>query len=92
MSFCMLKHVIFSNETFATLRTSVGFTATVQAHVSSQIGFVIESLWANLTFEWFIVAVLSEMFLVRGSAVESFTTALAFEGLISAMASFIVLS
>lgn len=54
----MFDHSVFANETLATDFTGEGFFAGMEAHVPSQIRFVIELLRAHFT----LVRLVSSMF------------------------------
>ena len=58
VSISMFDHSVFANETLATDFTGEGFFAGMEAHVPSQIRFVIELLRAHFT----LVRLVSSMF------------------------------
>lgn len=70
----MFDHTIFANETLATDFTGEGFLAGMEAHVPSQIRFVIELLRAHFTFVRLVSSMFGKMLLIKDLNWESFTT------------------
>ena len=67
VSIRMFDHTIFANETLATDFTGEGFLAGMEAHVPSQIRFVIELLRAHFTFVRLVSSMFGKMLLQRQS-------------------------
>lgn len=87
----MLHHMILSNETLVADLTNVWLCASVQAHVPSQIRFVIELFDALATLEGLVSIVLGHVFGMRLIAWKTLATSLALERLFAAVECFIVL-
>lgn len=60
----VLHHVILTNKALAALDARERLTSAMQAHVTSQIGLVIELFRTLLALERFVATVFSDMFLV----------------------------
>ena len=59
----MFDHSVFANETLATDFTGEGFFAGMEAHVPSQIRFVIELLRAHFTLVRLVSSMFCQVFL-----------------------------
>lgn len=70
----MFDHSVFANETLATDFTGEGFFAGMEAHVPSQIRFVIELLRAHFTLVRLVSSMFGKMLLIKDFNWESFTT------------------
>lgn len=83
--------MILANETLVTDFADVGLGAGVQAHVSSQIGFMIELFDALVAFKRFVPIVFGHVLGMRLIAWKTLSTTSTLERFFTAMERFIML-
>lgn len=90
--FEVLHHVVLSNETLSASITGVRLFASVQAHVPSEVGLVVELLRTNLTFVGLLSGVLLQVLGVHDFVGKALAALVTFEGLVARVKTLVVLS
>jgi hypothetical protein len=73
MRVTVLDHMVFADEPLVAEFTPIWFGARVQAHVTTQIGFVVELFGTYLAFERFFAAMFGLVFEMFDGVGEAFT-------------------